>query len=93
VSSRIYEIALILQLGADRKILALLIGTVTILARSTFRVAELSCGFHGKLWNSEVDFMALDGAMVAIASISLTIFHPGLAFHGRWGSVKSSQSG
>jgi hypothetical protein len=31
----------------------------------------------------------LDGAMVTIASFCLTVFHPGFAFHGRWGSVKS----
>lgn len=59
-----------------------------ILIRSSYRVAELTGGFHGKLWNSEVHFMVLDGSMVAIASILLTVFHPGLAFHGRWGDVK-----
>jgi hypothetical protein len=66
----------------------LLVATITILIRSTFRVAELTGGFHGKLWESEIDFMVLDGAMVAIASLLMTLFHPGLAFHGRWGVVK-----
>ena len=67
---------------------ALVIATVFILLRSSYRVVELTGGFHGKLWNSQLYFMVLDGAMVAIASIFLTGFHPGLAFHGRWGSVK-----
>ena len=70
-------------------LLGLVIATVTILIRSSFRVAELSGGFHGKLWNDEAAFMGLDGTMIAIASICLTVFHPGLALHGRWGMVKS----
>lgn len=28
--------------------------------------------------------MVLDGAMIAIATIILTVVHPGLAFHGQW---------
>jgi hypothetical protein len=67
----------------------LLVATVTILVRSSFRVAALTGEFHGKLWNIEVVVMVLDGAMVTIASFCLTVFHPGFAFHGRWGSVKS----
>jgi RTA1 like protein len=66
----------------------LLVATITILIRSSFRVAELTGGFHGKLWHSEIDFMVLDGAMIAIASLLMTLFHPGLAFHGRWSVVK-----
>ena len=69
------------------KYIALVLAAVFILARSAYRVAELTGGFHGKLWNSEAFFMLLDGTMVAIASILLTAFHPGLAFHGRWGMV------
>ncbi|KAH8821434.1 putative RTA1 domain protein [Xylogone sp. PMI_703] len=67
---------------------ALVVSTVTILIRSTYRVVELTGGFHGKLWNSETYFMVFDGAMVTIASILLTIFHPGMAFHGHWSYVK-----
>ena len=68
--------------------LALVIASLAILTRSSYRVAELSGGFHGRLWNSQVYFMILDGAMVAIASLCLTGFHPGMAFHGQWRSVK-----
>ena len=55
-----------------------------ILIRSSFRVAELSGGFHGSLWNDQVSFMVLDGAMVSLAAIGLTVFHPGRAFQGTW---------
>lgn len=63
---------------------ALLLATLAILARSIFRAAELWEGFEGKLWNSERDFMILDGAMVALAVLLLSFLHPGLAFGGQW---------
>ena len=43
---------------------ALIITTVVILLGSSFRVAELLGGFHGQLWNREVDSMVLDGTVL-----------------------------
>lgn len=63
---------------------SLLLATVAILARSIFRAAELWEGFEGKLWNSETDFLVLDGAMVALAVVLLSALHPGPAFGGQW---------
>lgn len=65
-------------------LVSLLVATVAILARSIFRAAELWEGFEGKLWNSETDFLILDGAMVALAVLLLSALHPGLAFGGQW---------
>jgi hypothetical protein len=62
------------------KTLVLVLATVCIFIRSVFRVAELSDGFGGHLANNEVSFMVLDGVMVLIACISLTIIHPGAGF-------------
>jgi len=61
-------------------LVSLLLATVAILARSIFRAAELWEGFEGKLWNSETDFLILDGAMVALAVLLLSVLHPGMAF-------------
>jgi hypothetical protein len=58
--------------------------TLTIFIRSVFRCAELSGGFHGRLANQEVTFMILEGAMICIAVICLTVFHPGLVFGQNW---------
>lgn len=66
---------------------SLLLATVAILIRSIFRVAELWEGFSGKLWNDEVDFMILDGAMVGLACLLLCIWHPGPAFGQQWGAA------
>jgi hypothetical protein len=62
----------------------LAIATLTIFTRSTFRVAELSGGFHGSLANNQISFMILEGAMVTIACSCLTLLHPGISFQGHW---------
>jgi len=60
------------------------IATIFILTRSCFRVAELAKGFDGKLANEEVPFMILEGAMIILATTTLTVFHPGRAFGEKW---------
>ena len=66
------------------RITGLGLATITVFVRSCFRVAELRGGFHGPLANQEITFMILEGAMIIIASLCLTVFHPGVAFHGVW---------
>ncbi|KAK4609609.1 Efflux pump himE [Fulvia fulva] len=73
--------------------IGLALATVVIEIRSIYRVAELWGGFSGKLWNDEVDFMVLDGVMMAIAVVLLTLFHPGIAFAGQWNSSDWSLRG
>lgn len=63
---------------------ALFLATATLFVRTVFRSVELSEGFSGKLANNEVQFMVLDGVMVLIASICMTVMHPGYAFGRRW---------
>lgn len=69
-------------------IISLLTATLAILARSIFRAAELWGGFSGYLWNSEMDFMICDGALMALSVLLLTIWHPGVAFAGQWAAAK-----
>lgn len=76
-TSRLFK-AFLLGLGA---------ATLTIFVRSCFRVAELSGGFRGPLANNETSFMVLEGAMIIVASLCLTLLHPGLAFQGIWAEV------
>ncbi|KAK5679175.1 phospholipid-translocating ATPase rsb1 [Elasticomyces elasticus] len=68
----------------------LLLATVVILIRSIFRVAELWGGFDGALWNNEVDFLILDGAMISVAALCLSALHPGPAFGGQWNAANWS---
>lgn len=57
---------------------ALALAGVFIFVRSVFRCAELSAGYNGPLANDEVTFMVLEGAMITLACLLLTTFHPGL---------------
>ena len=66
---------------------ALATATFCIFVRSVFRVAELSKGFHGPLDNSEVTYMILEGVMIIITVIVLTVCHPGIAFQGQWRDI------
>ncbi|KAM3065304.1 phospholipid-translocating ATPase rsb1 [Clarireedia jacksonii] len=66
----------------------LALATTTIFIRSTYRCIELSGGFHGTLFRShEEEFMVLEGVMIVIATLALTVFHPGLAFKGAWNEL------
>ncbi|KAI9641693.1 hypothetical protein NHQ30_009549 [Ciborinia camelliae] len=60
------------------------VATVLILIRSIFRVAELAKGFQSKLANEEVPFMILEGAVIILATTTMTICHPGLVIPGKW---------
>lgn len=64
--------------------LGLTVATLAIFVRSIFRVAELREGFDGPLANDEVMFMILEGAMMVIATLCLTVLHPGYCFGGYW---------
>ncbi|CAG7926524.1 unnamed protein product [Penicillium olsonii] len=70
-------------------LIGLAIAVLTILIRSTFRVAELQGGFDSSLANDEIALMILEGAMVSIACICLTGFHPGLLVGKNWGAPQA----
>ncbi|PYI28060.1 RTA1-domain-containing protein [Aspergillus indologenus CBS 114.80] len=49
---------------------------VTVLIRCIYRLPEMVGGWGNPLMQNEKEFMILDGAMVAIAVITLTVLHP-----------------
>jgi len=53
---------------------------LTIYVRSAYRVPELADGWGSALMRDELDFMLLDGMMVAIAAVLITVAHPGIFF-------------
>ncbi|KAL0258566.1 phospholipid-translocating ATPase rsb1 [Diplodia seriata] len=63
------------------------LATVTIFVRCIYRLLELNEGFDGDLANNELLFMILEGPMIFIACIALTVFHPGVCFRGRFGEA------
>lgn len=71
-------------------ITALLISTLLILIRSTYRVIELQGGFGGSIANNEPSFMILEGPMIIIAVLLVTICHPGLVLKDAWQTASFS---
>ncbi|KAK2026595.1 RTA1 like protein [Colletotrichum zoysiae] len=69
-------------------LIALFVATACLFVRTVFRSVELSEGFSGKLANQEVEFMVLDGVMIILACLFLSIWHPGQGFGGRWNEAK-----
>jgi H+/gluconate symporter-like permease len=66
---------------------ALSAAVVFIFIRSVYRVAELQQGFNGPIANDEVSFMILEGPMIFLAVLVMTVLHPGIAFGGKWSSA------
>jgi small-conductance mechanosensitive channel len=63
-------------------LVAALVGVayILILIRSIYRIAEFASGWDGPAMRTEAPFLVLDGAMVALATVCLTIAHPALLF-------------
>ncbi|KAL4782633.1 RTA1 like protein-domain-containing protein [Aspergillus varians] len=49
---------------------------VTVLVRCIYRLPEMAGGWGNSLMQNEVEFLILDGAMVAVAVMALTVLHP-----------------
>ncbi len=52
----------------------------TILIRCIYRIPEMAGGWGNPRMRDEPVFLGLDGAMCAMASIALTVAHPGIMF-------------
>ncbi|KAF2032118.1 RTA1-domain-containing protein [Setomelanomma holmii] len=53
---------------------------ITVLIRCIYRLPEMAGGWGNALMRNEREFLLLDGMMVAIACVVLTVFHPAYFF-------------
>ena len=53
---------------------------ITIFTRCVFRIGEMAGGWSNSIMQDETDFIVLDGVMITIATLCLTVFHPGWMF-------------
>ena len=58
----------------------LFLAYLTIFTRCIFRIGEMANGWGNSIMQDETDFIVLDGVMITIATLCLTVFHPGLVF-------------
>jgi hypothetical protein len=59
---------------------SLVLAFFTVFTRCVYRVAELVPGWANPIMQNEAEFIVLDSVMVAIATVCLTVFHPGTCF-------------
>lgn len=57
-------------------IYAISLAYVAIIIRCVYRIPEMQMGWGSTLMQNETTFLILDGAMILIAVITLTVFHP-----------------
>lgn len=70
----------------------LFLAYLTIFTRCIFRIGEMANGWGNSIMQDETDFIVLDGVMITIATLCLTVCHPGLVFpemqmHGKTSPV------
>ncbi|KAF4953930.1 hypothetical protein FSARC_12286 [Fusarium sarcochroum] len=53
---------------------------IAIVVRCVYRIPEMSMGWGSELQKNETLFLILDGGMILLATVSLTIFHPAIYF-------------
>ena len=58
----------------------LILTYLTVFTRCVFRIAEMAKGWKNPIMQDETDFIVLDGVMITIATLCLTVFHPGYCF-------------
>jgi hypothetical protein len=53
---------------------------ITILARCAYRIPELTGGWRSELMRNEPEFIVLEGVMILVAVMAMTLCHPGYCF-------------
>jgi len=61
---------------------AIILAYMTVLVRCIYRIPELAEGWGNRIMKSETDFIVLDGTMITIATLALTLVHPGFCWSG-----------
>ncbi|KAM0330813.1 hypothetical protein ACHAQA_003768 [Verticillium albo-atrum] len=59
---------------------AITVAYVAIIVRCIYRIPEMQTGWASELMQNETTFLILDGAMVLLAVLTLTTFHPAFFF-------------
>lgn len=58
----------------------ILVAYLGIFTRCVYRIPELTGGWRSALMRNEPEFIALEGVMITLAVLTMTIFHPGFCF-------------
>ena len=61
-------------------VFAIIVAFLGIYARCVYRIPELTGGWRSELMQEEVEFIVLEGVMIVLSVLVLTVFHPGYCF-------------
>jgi hypothetical protein len=61
-------------------IFAIIVGYMGIFIRCVYRIPELTGGWRSEIMRNETEFIILEGVMIVISVLVLTVFHPGYCF-------------
>jgi hypothetical protein len=61
-------------------IFAIIVGYMGIFIRCVYRIPELTGGWRSEIMRNEAEFIVLEGVMIVISVLVLTVFHPGYCF-------------
>jgi hypothetical protein len=61
-------------------IFAIIVAFLGIYVRCVYRIPELTGGWRSELMREETEFIILEGAMIVLSVLVLTVFHPGYCF-------------
>ncbi len=71
---------------------AVVLSFSTIFARCVYRIPELIGGWGNELMKNETEFIILEGVMICLATLSLTVFHPGWCFPAMAGWTREKKA-
>lgn len=81
----------------DRKFKLFIFGVssafVAVFIRCIYRIPELAAGWASSIMRDEPSYIALEGCMIAYATLVQTIFHPGYCFPQLTGRYRKDQTG
>ncbi|KAF2713499.1 RTA1-domain-containing protein [Pleomassaria siparia CBS 279.74] len=69
---------------------AILLAYTCILIRCAYRIPELTGGWGSDLMRNQAEFIGLEGVMIVLAVLGLTVCHPGYCFPAMSNTIGSS---
>jgi len=69
------------------------LSTLCMFIRGIYRTIELSNGWGGRIISTESYFIALDGSMIVLSMLALSVFHPGRLLSNDRATVEEKHSG
>lgn len=70
----------------------ILVAFITVFIRCVYRIPEMSGGWESAVMQDETDFIVLDGVMITIAVLALTVCHPRQCVPDLWRRGGSARS-